>query len=292
VSEPASDGTLSWRTLWLETTERLDGAADEARWVCQAASGLEGLDWVQRLDSAATERAVARLDAMVARRLQGEPLQYVLGSWGFRRLDLMVDPRVLIPRPETEQVVEVALEVLAERPRPLVVADLGTGSGAIALALASELPVTGVEVWATDVSPAALEVARANLAGLGRAGANVRIAEGDWFEALPAALRGRLDLVVSNPPYVATGEELAPEVSEWEPAGALLAGADGLDALRRIVNESAPWLAPGGGLVVEIGATQGAAVAGLASQAGLDAVAVRQDLAGRDRVVVAHRPLS
>ena len=222
---------------------------------------------------------------MVARRRAGEPLQYVLGHWSFRRLDLLVDRRVLIPRPETEQVVEVALGLLDGRPRPLVIADLGTGSGAIALSLAVELPVAGVEVWATDVSPDALDVARANLAGIGRAGANVRVVEGDWFDALPADLRGRLDLVVSNPPYVAEHDELPP-------------GGAGLGAGRRrcspaptastrsarIVAEAPSWLAPGGWLVTEIGATQGEAVAALARDAGLVDVEVRPDLAGHDRI--------
>jgi len=284
------DGTVTWRALWLETAERLGAMPGEARWLCQAASGWEGLEWVEALDAPATQRAVARLDAMVARRLRGEPLQYVLGSWPFRGVDLLIDRRVLIPRPETEQVVEVALELLAGRERPLVVADLGTGSGAIALALAAELPITGVEVWATDASPAALEVARANLAGLGRRGANVRVAEGDWFEALPPELRGRLDLVISNPPYVADDEELPPEVEAWEPATALRGGPDGLRDLHRIVTDSVAWLAPRGWLVVEIGATQGAAVAGIAHRAGLEDVDVRPDLAGLDRMVIARRP--
>jgi release factor glutamine methyltransferase len=282
--------TPTWRALWRETTERLDGAADEARWLCQRASGLEGQAWVEGLDDAATERAVARLDAMVIRRRAGEPLQYVLGAWGFRRLDLMVDRRVLIPRPETEQVVEVALGLLAGRTRPIVVADLGTGSGAIALSLASELPVTGVEVWATDASPGALDVARANLAGIGRAAAKVRLVEGDWFDALPDELRGRLDLVVSNPPYVATSDELPAEVEQWEPVDALRSGPEGLDDVRRIVGEALPWLVPGGWLVLEIGAGQAGDATALARQAGFEGVEVRPDLAGRDRILLARRP--
>jgi release factor glutamine methyltransferase len=284
--------TTSWRQLWIETTAALGGdpeAANEARWLCQEAAGFEGVEWALGLDAAAGTRAVARLDAMVARRRAGEPVQYVVGSWAFRRLDLFVDRRVLIPRPETEQVVDVALAALAGRERPLLVADLGTGSGAIALALAQELPLTGVEIWATDVSPGALDVARANLAGLGRPAANVRLAEGDWFAALPAELRGRFDLVVANPPYVADGDELEPAVREWEPAGALYAGPDGLDAVRVLVAGAAGWLRPGGRLVVELGAGQGSSAAVLAEAAGLVAVAVHPDLAGRDRVLAAAR---
>jgi len=156
------------------------------------------------------------------RRESGEPLQYVLGSWAFRSLELMVDPRVLIPRPETEQVVEVALGEIRRHRRP-VVADLGTGSGAIALSVVAE--VAGAQVWATDTSEAALAVARANLAGLaGMAATRVRLARGSWFSALPAELRGRLSVVVSNPPYVADAEvaSLPAEVAEWEPREALV----------------------------------------------------------------------
>ena len=134
--------------------------------------------WVLGLDEPATQRAVAQLDAMVARRRTGEPLQYVLGHWGFRRLDLLVDRRVLIPRPETEQVVEVALELAAGQPDPLVIADLGTGSGAIALSLADELFPSPGDDLGRDAAEPALDVARANLAGVGRAGHDRAVAWG------------------------------------------------------------------------------------------------------------------
>ena len=281
----------TWRRLWVEATEALGGtpeAAVEARWMCEVASGRDGADWVLGLDDVATTRPVVRLDDMVARRRVGEPLQYVLGSWAFRHLDLMIDRRVLIPRPETELVVEAALDAARSMPPPIVVVDLGTGSGAIALALADELPLSGVTIWATDASHGALDVARANLAGLGRAGANVRLAAGDWFDALPEALLGAVDVLVANPPYVPEGAA-AESVARWEPPHAVFAGPDGLDAIRLIVAGAPSWLRPGGALVLEIGADQGERVTALARAAGLEGVEVRRDLAGHDRILVARR---
>jgi release factor glutamine methyltransferase len=134
-----------------------------------------------------------------------------------------------------------------------------------------------------------VEVARANLAGLGRRAAAVRLVEGDWFAALPSELRGTFDVVVSNPPYVATEDPLPTEVSAWEPTSALLAGKDGLDDLRRIIAEAPDWLGPHGVLVLEIGETQGPAVLALAEAAGFSGAAVHPDLAGRPRAVVASR---
>jgi release factor glutamine methyltransferase len=287
------DGTVTWRELWDETAARIggDAARPRARWLCEEASGYEGTEFADVLDRPATQRTVAALDRMVARYLAGEPLQYVLGSWTFRSVSLMVDRRVLIPRPETEQVVEVALGLARSSQRPLTLVDLGTGSGAIALSLAAELPLTGVTVWATDASPDALAVARANLSGIGRAAANVHVVEGRWFDALPSELRGVVDVIVSNPPYVALTDELDAAVRVWEPLDALLAGVDGLDDVRQIVAGAPAWLRPGGWLVVEIGASQGSAVAALAGAAGLADVTVRPDLAGRDRMLVARRPV-
>jgi release factor glutamine methyltransferase len=287
-SAPAHDGTITWRQLLLDTTERL-GDRSEAKWLCEEASGLEGADWVLGLDDRATERAVSRLDAMLARRLHGEPLQYVLGRWSFRTLDLLVDQRVLIPRPETEHLVEVALGLARDRPGPLTIADLGTGSGAVALSLAAELFPRPLTIWATDASEDAVAVARANLAGVGRAAVPVRIEAGTWYDALPADLAGRFDLVVSNPPYIGTDEDLDGSVGAWEPAAALRSGPDGLDALRAVIAGAPRWLAPGGSLVCEIGATQGSAVLALAEAAGLTAARIERDLAGHDRILVASK---
>lgn len=266
----------------------------------EEASDLPFGEW----DAHATARGGARLTAMLERRLAGEPLQYVLGRWSFRGLDVLVDPRVLIPRPETEVVAEVALNE-AERaglrrgsPDPWaaghapdgVVADLGTGSGAIALALAAELP--GAEVWATDASGEALAVARANLATVGLAATRMRIAQGLWYEALPRDLGGRLQLIVANPPYVAEHEfaTLPPEVRDHEPRAALVAGPTGREDLDVLIDGAPHWLAPGAALVLELAPHQAGTVQSRArSQPAYGHVAVHNDLAGRPRVLVARR---
>ncbi len=283
-----NDGTVTWGELWNETAARI--GRPQARWMCEVASGCDGDEFLAELNRKATERGVAHLDAMLARLASGEPLQYVLGRWGFRHLDLMVDRRVLIPRPETETVVETALRLARALPRPIVCADLGTGSGAIGLSLATELGLDGVTVWMTDHSSEALDVARANAAGVGRAAANVRLAHGHWFDALPEELLGQLAIIVSNPPYVADDDdELEQIVRDWEPATALFGGADGLDEIRHIVAEAGRWLRPGGWLVMEIGSRHGDRVADLLSSTGLDGVAIETDLSGYDRVAVARR---
>jgi release factor glutamine methyltransferase len=226
---------------------------------------------------------------MVARYRTGEPLQYVLGEWSFRRLTLAVDRRVLIPRPETELVAEVAIELSARFEPTRTVADLGTGSGAIGLSMAYELPREGTVVWITDASVDAIDVARSNLAGIGPAAANVRVAHGSWFEALADDIR--FDVIVSNPPYVAVGSpELDPSVGDWEPSNALFAGSDGLDDIRTIVAGAPGRLRPGGALVLEIGADQGPSVGDILRRAGFVDVEVRSDLSGRDRIAIARRP--
>jgi len=229
---------------------------------------------------------------MTERRLAYEPLQYILGRWSFRGLDLLLDGRVLIPRPETEVVAGLAIDEARRHPSgPGVVADLGTGSGAIALALAAELP--GVEVWATDVSPSALEVARANLAAVpAEAASRVHFAEGMWYEALPAGLRGRLTVIVSNPPYVTEAEfsDLPLDVRDHEPVGALVAGPLGRECLDELVAGGLDWLAPGGALVLELAPGQADPLRAAAKEAGYDPVTVERDLAGRNRALLARRP--
>jgi release factor glutamine methyltransferase len=284
------DDTVTWRQLWAETVNDV-GDRNQARWLCEVASAsVDGDEFLARLDEPATERMVSHLDTMVARYRTGEPLQYVLGEWSFRHLTLSVDRRVLIPRPETELVAEIAIGLAAQCEPTRIVADLGTGSGAIGLSMAYELPRQGTEVWITDASADAIDVARANLAGIGPAAANVRIAQGSWFEALPLGVR--FDVIVSNPPYVAVGSpDLDVAVGEWEPASALFAGADGLDDIRILAAGAPDRLRPGGALVLEIGADQGRAVDVVLRGAGLVDVEIRTDLSGRDRIALARRPM-
>ena len=285
----ADESGVTIGELWTQTTGVI-GARHEARWLCEVATALDGQDFLLNLDEPATDRMVAHLVSMVARYRAGEPLQYVLGRWSFRRVDLAVDRRVLIPRPETELVAEVAIELAREVEPPRSVADMGTGSGAIGLSMAAELPLEGTTVWITDLSEDALAVASANITGIGRAARNVRASMGSWFEALPPG--ERFDVIVSNPPYVAEGSpDLEQSVGEWEPVEALLSGTDGLDAIRELVAGATAHLKQGGWLVLEIGADQGEAVRALLRESGYGSVEIRKDLAGRDRIAIGKRSL-
>jgi release factor glutamine methyltransferase len=195
-----SDETITWGELFQKASVDL-GSEQEARWLCEHASGLDRVEFDLALSDLVSERCGLALQKLVGRRLAGEPLQYVMQRWSFRHLDVLVDPRVLIPRPETELVVQVALDSLRNTvqkiDRKMRVVDLGTGSGVIGLALASELPLGKTEVWLTDISNDALDVARANLAGLGLVDGDVRLAQGDWFSALPHQHKSSFDLILS-----------------------------------------------------------------------------------------------
>jgi len=290
-----SEDTITWREVAAETEARLsviaDSPASETRWIIERAAGFDGPEYVLGLDENVTERGMHFHDLMVERRLAGEPLQYVLGRWGFRMLDLFVDRRVLIPRPETEMVAGLAIDELkamrsAGNDRPIAV-DLGTGSGAIGLSIAVE--VERVEVWITDASADALVVARSNLVGIGRAATRVQIAEGSWFGALPAELLGSIDVIVSNPPYVATNDAVEDIVREWEPQSALFAGADGLDDIRTILEGAPSWLRPGGVLILEMDPLQLETASELARSFGFVGIETHADLAGRDRALVVRR---
>jgi release factor glutamine methyltransferase len=223
-------------------------------------------------DAPVDEAAAGRFAALIARRTAREPVAYILGRRSFRRLTLAVDPRVLIPRPETELLVEVGLTLRREA----VVVDVGTGSGAIALALKDERP--DLVVRGTDVSSDALAVARGNAS---RLGLDVAFAVADLFDG------GVADAVVANLPYVADGAGLPPEITRYEPASALFAGADGLDLVRRLIGQMEG--VPVRMLALEIGPEQAWPVARLMEDAGFGAVDILRDLAGLERVVVGSR---
>jgi release factor glutamine methyltransferase len=273
----------TWRSVLAEAVEVV-GEVDARRLVEQA-SGYDGAEAMLHLDETPTQRCMAYFDAMLERRRAGEPLQYVLGRWGFRSLDLVVDRRVLIPRPETEEVAGAAIAE-AQRLDAKVVVDLGTGAGGIALSMAVELP--GVEVWATDVSSDAIDVARANLAGIGRAGARVRMAVGSWFDALPDDLRGRIDVIAANPPYVPETAQLPPDVADWEPPVALYAPNKGTDHAATVIEGAPAWLARPGVLVMEHAAWMGDEMVARALAAGFDDAEFFHDLSQRERYIVAR----
>jgi release factor glutamine methyltransferase len=216
-------------------------------------------------------------ERLLARRIAGEPLAYLTGTREFWSLELEVTADVLVPRPETELLVEWGLELLPAAGKPSVL-DIGTGSGAIALALGRERPAA--QVLAVDVSPAALEVAKRNAVRL--AIGNVRFVHGSLYDTGASTRQVRFDLVVSNPPYVAEGDPHLADLT-FEPQLALTSGADGLDSLRAIIAGAPAQLRWGGWLLVEHGANQGAAVRELFRQAGLVAVSTRRDLAGHER---------
>lgn len=227
-----------------------------------------------------------RLRELVKRRVAGEPLQYVTGEVEFCGLKLTVDRRVLIPRPETELLVEVVLKRLASgvaTERPLTVVDVGTGSGCMALALAQKLPAA--QVIGLDISAEALEVAQANARALGLE-KNVRFFQSDLLSNFTSS--APVDVVVSNPPYVSRGDhaKLPKEVKDFEPECALVAGADGLEVYRRLLPAARLALSPGGFLALEMGAGQRAAVAELAIGAGYDVSEVVKDFQGHERVLV------
>ncbi|OBU56448.1 peptide chain release factor N(5)-glutamine methyltransferase [Stenotrophomonas maltophilia] len=227
----------------------------------------------------------AAFEALLARRVAGEPVAYLTRRRGFWTLDLEVDPATLIPRPETELLVELALERLPPD-QALQLADLGTGSGAIALALASERP--RAQVLATDASPGALAVAARNAAR--HELDNVRFAEGghDWYAPLQGV---RFDLIASNPPYIASNDpHLEQGDLRFEPSTALASGMDGLDDIRRIVDGGQAHLRPGGWLLIEHGWDQGAAIRALFEATGFAEVQTVQDLEQRDRITLGRRP--
>jgi release factor glutamine methyltransferase len=271
-----------------ETVEQL-GNAQEARWLCEHASGMDSAEFSAEQDQLVTVACAKSLHDLVRNRLSGVPLQYVMKRWAFRHLDVMVDERVLIPRPETEQVVQVALDIVRKTSsdEALCVVDLGTGSGVIGLSMAFELGADAAHVWLTDASVDALDVARANMVGIGRAAANVRVAHGSWWNALPQDIAGLIDIAICNPPYIAHSDsEVAPDVHLYEPHSALYAHDNGLADLRTVIEGASTWLKKSGWLVLEIGYQQGADVLAMMSASGFVGAEIKRDLSGRDRIAV------
>jgi len=281
---------MEWSGEYLEGKGIARGRLD-AEHLLADVLGLGRLELYLQFDRPLIAAELDRYRPLLKRRAKREPLQYILGRAAFRELDLEVDERVLIPRPETEILLDEVLEWSAahagEQARGL---DLGTGSGAIALSLVLEGPFE--LVVATDTSEAALEIARSNAEAAGL-GDKVEFRLGSYFD--PVAEGEVFDLVVSNPPYVAEGEapSLEPEVREWEPGDALFAGPDGLVALRAIVADAGSHVRPGGLLALEVGVGQAGPVVAMLEDTGeyLD-VRVRRDLAGRERMVLTRRAMT
>jgi len=272
---------------------RLSGspsATPEAEELVSRLAGLSRVELQLQRGQPLAQEQWQRLESWLRRRAAGEPIQYITGRAAFHHLDLAVNSAVLIPRPETEVLVEAVLAVLraeaARWPRPRVL-DLGTGSGAIALAIAAEHPAA--IVIATDSSTAALEVARANAAALGLE-SRLQFAHGDWLGAIGGD--DVFETIVSNPPYIATGEwdQLPDDVRSFEPAEALFSGSTGLEAVRDIVDEAPRHLVAGGLLALELAESRAEEVAGWFEGAhDWGGVTLRDDLAGRPRVLLARR---
>ena len=265
--------TLKLSTEFL-AGRRVDSPRLDAEFILSHALGLSRLELYLEHDRPLTEAELETCRALVGRRGRREPLAYVLGEWDFRRLTLRCDRRALVPRPETEVLVERALALLEGLEHPDVL-DVGTGSGAVALALVHERP--GVRATGLDVSPDALALARENAEATRL---QVELIEGDFRAGLPS---GPWDLVVSNPPYVKPDEieTLEPEVREWEPRVALVAEAGPPEVARAAV----PVLKPGGALALEVGGGQALAVAATLAELGYRDVTITPDLSGRERIV-------
>jgi release factor glutamine methyltransferase len=284
-SEKGRSATSLSRAL-ARTVERLrqagiEDARREALLLLAEATGRTRIDLVVGPQANLAANEEAALEELARRRALREPMAYLLGEREFWSLPFLVSPAVLIPRADSETVVEAALSMVADRSAALRLLDLGTGSGCLVLALLTELPAaTGL---GTDASEAALSLARANARRLGLDG-RAAFDRGDWGQDL----RGRFDLIVSNPPYVASSEwaALEPEVRVFEPRSALLGGTDGLAAYRALAPDLARLLAPGASVCLEVGARQADPVTGILRTAGLEVTSRRRDLAGIERCLV------
>jgi release factor glutamine methyltransferase len=278
---------LAQKAAQLFTERGFESARLESELLLAHVLGIKRLDLYLQFERPLTNAELEAFRALVRRRLKHEPLQYIMGRAAFRQLDLQVDRRVLIPRPETEVLVGRVISWARQQPAGQRALDIGTGSGAIALSLVHENAVE--QVVATDISADAITVARANA---DRAGCTDRVEFREGFVWQPIRSGEQFDIVISNPPYVAPEERetLQPEVREWEPHSALFAEADGLAIVREIITGAPQHLRAGGLLALEVGMTQAQRVAEeLSALNAYDAVEVMRDLSGRDRVVTAVR---
>ena len=296
MKEPRDRTSVALFQLVVAARERLtraglspDRAAIDAEVLARAAAGWDRASYLARRDEPAVADVAERLESYVRRREAREPVAYILGTREFWGLDFLVTPAVLIPRPETEFIVQAALARLADRTRPWRIADVGTGSGCLAVALAVEL--SHARVTAIDISPDALDVARANAERHG-VGGRVTLMRSSLLDAV----EGPFDLIVANPPYVPRAHQptLSPDVRDHEPDVALYGGGDdGLDEVRALVAQAPSRLVPGGWLQMEFGFAQGDAVrAAAAAVSGLETVEVLCDLQGLERTLVARRRTS
>lgn len=280
------------RTAWQTAQSRISqhlpldvaDAKFEAQLLLQYALNVNRAWLLAHEDDALQANIHAVFEASVLRRLNGEPIAYILGQREFYGLKLHVTPDTLIPRPDTETLVEAALEKIPKH-KPFEVLDLGTGSGAIALAIAKNRPLA--QVTAVDASQGALNVAQQNAADLGIA--NISFTVSDWYAAFS---HERFDVIVSNPPYIESADaHLTQGDLRFEPMSALASGLDGLQDIRRIIADSLVHLKPQGWLLLEHGYNQAAAVTELMAENGLVSIATLQDLGGNDRVTLAKNPL-
>lgn len=275
------------REVLAETAKRLASVTETPDLEAALLAGRAwGWDRTRLIMNAAHEADTAPLEPLVLRRLAHEPVAYILGNWEFFSLEFDVTPPLLVPRPETEHLVEVALDFLGESEGRVL--DLCTGTGCIILSIAKN--TRGGQWWATDLNPLAVSTARLNAL---RHGIALNLVEGDLFAPLPAEA-GSFDVIVSNPPYVEDRdwEGLAPDIRNYEDPRALLSGNDGLDCIRRIVAQAQAWLVPGGLLALEMGETQGSALRTLLEAAGYEDIEVTKDLAGHDRIASGRKPMS
>jgi release factor glutamine methyltransferase len=266
---------LAQKAAQLFAERGIENARLESELLLAHVLGIKRLELYLQFERPLTEGELETFRSFVRRRLKREPLQYILGKVQFRHVDLAVDRRVLIPRPETEVLAGVVVDYIGDRAARVI--DIGTGSGAIALSVMKECP--NATVFATDISRGAAEVAESN---------GVHVSIGDVF----ASVEGEFDVVVSNPPYISESERdsLQPEVKDWEPQEALFAGNNGLSVIDRLIARSPDRLIAQGLLALEVGSTQAAAVAAMIDATGkFEKVEVIRDLAGRERIVKAVR---